>query len=77
MHDDIKAPSGATCVVRPGASSWWCSLLNRRSRDGCRGDHLAIPCTRHCLHAVDDSVMLLTVANPFSGKTSRRHYRLP
>ena len=30
--------------------------------DGAPGDHLVIPPTRHGLHAVDDSVVLLTVA---------------
>jgi quercetin dioxygenase-like cupin family protein len=30
--------------------------------DGAPGDHLVIPPTRHGLHAVDDSVILLTVA---------------
>lgn len=30
--------------------------------DGAPGDHLVIPPTRHGLHAVDDSVVLLTAA---------------
>ena len=32
------------------------------SWNGCPGDHLVIPATRHGLHAVDDCVVLLTVA---------------
>lgn len=32
------------------------------SADGRTGDHLVIPATRHGLHAVDDCVVLLTVA---------------
>jgi quercetin dioxygenase-like cupin family protein len=32
--------------------------------DGITGDHLAIPDTRHTLHALEDSVILLTVAKP-------------
>jgi quercetin dioxygenase-like cupin family protein len=30
--------------------------------DGTPGDHLVIPASRHGLHAIEDSVVLLTVA---------------
>ena len=32
------------------------------SWDGTPGDHLVIPASRHGLHAIEDSVVLLTVA---------------
>jgi quercetin dioxygenase-like cupin family protein len=57
--DDHESPGEATLQVLHGrvrltspATSW----------DGRTGDHLVIPVTRHGLHAVDDCVVLLTVA---------------
>lgn len=63
--DDHKSPGEATLQVLHGRvqltspdTSW----------DGRPGDHLVIPAVRHALHAVDDCVVLLTVA-----KSVRRH----
>jgi quercetin dioxygenase-like cupin family protein len=57
--DDHESPGEATLQVLHGHvrltspdTSW----------DGRAGDHLVIPSSRHGLHAVDDSVVLLTVA---------------
>jgi quercetin dioxygenase-like cupin family protein len=57
--DDHDSPGEATLQVLHGrirltsADTGW---------DGRAGDHLVIPATRHGLHALDDSVVLLTVA---------------
>jgi quercetin dioxygenase-like cupin family protein len=57
--DDHDSPGEATLQVLCGrvrltsADTSW---------DGRPGDHLVIPSARHGLHALDDSVVLLTVA---------------
>ncbi|RNI23920.1 cupin domain-containing protein [Flexivirga caeni] len=56
-----ESPGEATLVVLQGhvqltsAAATW---------DGSPGDHLIIPAARHALNAVEDSVVLLTVAKP-------------
>jgi quercetin dioxygenase-like cupin family protein len=58
---DHDSPGEATLQVLHGrvqltsADTTW---------DGRTGDHLVIPATRHGLNAVNDSVVLLTVAKP-------------
>src|SRR5215212_11705208 len=59
--DDHESPGEATLQVLHGrvrvtnSSSGW---------DGSPGDHIILPRVRHGLHAVEDSVVLLTVAKP-------------
>jgi quercetin dioxygenase-like cupin family protein len=59
--DEHDSPGEATLIVLQGRvqltspdASW----------DGSAGDHLTIPPTRHALNALEDSVVLLTVAKP-------------
>ena len=59
--DEHSSPGEATLQVLQGrvelvsATATW---------DGAPGDHLTIPSARHSLNAVEDSVVLLTVAVP-------------
>ena len=59
--DDHESPGEATLQVLQGrvrvtdSSAGW---------DGSPGDHIVLPRTRHGLSAVEDSVVLLTVAKP-------------
>ena len=59
--DDHESPGESTLQVLQGrvrvtnSSAGW---------DGSPGDHIILPRVRHGLHAVEDSVVLLTVAKP-------------
>lgn len=59
--DDHESPGESTLQVLQGrvrvtnSSAGW---------DGTPGDHIILPRVRHGLHAVEDSVVLLTVAKP-------------
>ena len=59
--DDHESPGEATLQVLvgrvrlTGADAGW---------DGTPGDHIVIPSSRHGLHALEDSAVLLTVAKP-------------
>lgn len=57
--DDHDSPGEATLQVLHGRVQL---TTADTSWDGRLGDHLVIPSARHGLHAVDDSVVLLTVA---------------
>lgn len=57
-QDEHESPGEATLQVLQGRVR----LTNSEtSWDGAPGDHLILPSTRHGLHAVADSVVLLTV----------------
>jgi quercetin dioxygenase-like cupin family protein len=63
--DDHDSPGEATLQVLQGRVR----LTNAdTSWDGGPGDHLVIPSSRHGLHALEDSAVLLTVA-----KSVQRH----
>jgi quercetin dioxygenase-like cupin family protein len=57
--DDHDSPGEATLQVLHGRVRL---TSPETSWDGRPGDHLVIPLTRHGLHAVDDCVVLLTLA---------------
>lgn len=56
---DHDSPGEATLQVLQGRVRL---TTSNTSWDGAPGDHLVIPSARHGLHAVEDSVVLLTVA---------------
>jgi quercetin dioxygenase-like cupin family protein len=57
-QDEHESPGEATLQVLHGRVR----LTNSEtSWDGAPGDHIAIPPTRHSVHAIKDSVILLTV----------------
>jgi quercetin dioxygenase-like cupin family protein len=58
-QDEHESPGEATLQVLQGRVR----VTNVQSGwDGSPGDHIVIPRTRHGLHAIEDSVVLLTVA---------------
>lgn len=61
--DDHESPGEATLLVLQGRIQL---IGSDASWDAMTGDHLTIPLTRHGLNAVEDSVVLLTVAKPHS-----------
>lgn len=61
--DEHDSPGEATLLVLQGRVRL---TSPQTSWDGAPGDHLTIPLTRHGLTAVEDSVVLLTVAKPHS-----------
>ena len=64
--DEHESPGEATLQVLQGrvrvtkSHSGW---------DGAPGDHIVIPRTRHGLHAIEDSVVLLKVVKPVGPHT--------
>jgi quercetin dioxygenase-like cupin family protein len=57
--DEHESPGEATLQVLQGRVR----LTDSQAHwDGSAGDHIVVPRTRHGLHAIDDSVVLLTVA---------------
>jgi quercetin dioxygenase-like cupin family protein len=64
--DDHESPGEATLQVLQGRVR----VTNSQSGwDGSPGDHIVLPRTRHGLHAVEDSVVLLTVSKPVGPHT--------
>ena len=63
--DEYENPGEATVLVLHGRVRL---VAGDTSWDGRRGDLLVAPAQRHSLEAIEDSVVLLTVA-----KTDRRH----
>lgn len=59
--DDHESPGEATLQVLRGRVRL---TTEEAGWDGSAGDHLVIPRTRHGLTAIEDSVILLTVAKP-------------
>jgi quercetin dioxygenase-like cupin family protein len=59
--DEHDSPGEATLFVLQGRVVL---TTAEASWDGSAGDHLTIPPARHALKAVDDAVVLLTVAKP-------------
>jgi quercetin dioxygenase-like cupin family protein len=59
--DEHESPGEATLQVIQGRVS----LANAEaSWEGSPGDHIVVPRSRHSLHALEDSVVLLTVVKP-------------
>lgn len=64
--DEHESPGEATLQVLQGRVR----VTNSQSGwDGAPGDHIVIPRTRHGLHAIEDSVVLLTVVKPVGPHT--------
>ena len=59
--DEHESPGEATLIVLQGHVQL---TSTDASWDGGPGDHITIPPTRHALTALEDSVVLLTVASP-------------
>ena len=60
-QDEHESPGEATLQVLTGRVR----LSNSETGwDGSPGDHIVIPRSRHALRAIEDSVVLLTVAKP-------------
>ncbi|OCB13688.1 LuxR family transcriptional regulator [Mycolicibacterium porcinum] len=64
--DEHESPGEATLQVLEGRVK----LANSEaSWEGSPGDHIVIPRTRHSLHAIEDSVVLLTVVKAMGPHT--------
>lgn len=64
--DEHESPGEATLQVLEGRVK----LANfEASWEGSPGDHIVIPRTRHSLHAIEDSVVLLTVVKAMGPHT--------
>ena len=64
--DEHESPGEATLQVLQGRVQ----VTNSTSKwEGSPGDHIVIPRTRHGLHALEDSVVLLTVVKPVGPHT--------
>ena len=64
--DDHESPGEATLQVLQGRVR----VTNSQSGwEGSPGDHIVVPRTRHGVHAIEDSVVLLTVVKPVGPHT--------
>ena len=64
--DEHESPGEATLQVLQGRVR----VTNSQSGwEGSPGDHIVVPRTRHGVHAIEDSVVLLTVVKPVGPHT--------
>ena len=60
----VRWEDGHTSTMFPGPGAVLRVTNSSAGWDGSPGDHIILPRVRHGLHAVEDSVVLLTVAKP-------------
>lgn len=66
-QEEHESPGEATLQVLHGRVR--VTNAQHSGWDGSPGDHIVIPRTRHGLHAIEDAVVLLTVAKPIGPHT--------
>jgi quercetin dioxygenase-like cupin family protein len=64
--DEHESPGEATLQVIHGRVR---VTADQNGWEGSAGDHIVVPRTRHALHAIEDSAVLLTVVKPIGPYT--------